>query len=59
MTPVFTNIVKPVLNEHSQKDQKLVFKTDSRLMQVKIIAECILQSFRTSLSYRTILSKLA
>ena len=27
-------------NGHSQKDQKLVFKTNYRLMQVKSIAEC-------------------
>ena len=27
-------------NGHSQKDQKLVFKTNFRLMQVKSIAEC-------------------
>ena len=27
--------VKPVLNDHSQKEQKLVFKTNHRLMQVK------------------------
>ena len=33
-------IVKPVLNGHSQKDQKLVFKTNYRLMQVQVIAEC-------------------
>ena len=32
--------VKPVLNGHSQKDRKLVFKTNYRLMQVKSIAEC-------------------
>ena len=31
--------VKPVSNGHSQKDQKLVFKTNYRLMQVKSIAE--------------------
>ena len=38
---------------HSQKDQKLVFKTNYRLMQVKSIAEyskgSILQYFRPSL----------
>ena len=38
-----------------QKDQKMVFKTNYRLMQVKSIAECslwsILQYFRPSLSY--------
>ena len=31
--------VKPVLSGHS-KDQKLVFKNNYRLMQVKSIAEC-------------------
>ena len=39
----------------TQKDRKLVFKTNYRLMQVKSIAECsegsILQYFRPSLSY--------
>ena len=48
--------VKPVLNGHSQKDRKLVFKTNYRLMQVKSIAECskvsVPQYFRPSLSYR-------
>ena len=47
--------VKPVWNNHSQKDQKLVFKTNYRLMQVISIAECskgsILQYFRPSLRY--------
>ena len=47
--------VKPVLSSHSQKDRKLVFKTDYRLMQVKSIAECskgsIRQYFRPSLTY--------
>ena len=37
---VFYSALKPVLNGHSQKDRKLVFKTDYRLMQVKSIAEC-------------------
>ena len=32
--------VKPVLSGHSKKTQKLVSKTDYRLMQVKSIAEC-------------------
>ena len=32
--------VKPVLNSHSQKDQKLFFMTNYRLMQVKSNAEC-------------------
>ena len=47
--------VKRVLNGHSQKGRKLVFKTNYSLMQVKSIAECskgsILQYFRPSLSY--------
>ena len=46
--------VKPVENGHYQKDQKLVFKTNFCLMQVKSIAEC----FRPSLSYRLSLSSL-
>ena len=41
--------IKAVLSDHSQKDQKWVFKTNYRLMQVKSIAECftlsILQYF--------------
>ena len=41
--------VKPVLSDHSQKDQKWVFKTNYRLMQVKYFEECskgsILQYF--------------
>ena len=32
--------VKPVKNGHSQKDNKMVFKTNYRLMLVKSIAEC-------------------
>ena len=54
--------VKPVLRATQKEDQKLVFKTDYCLMQVKSIAECskrafwmlqesILQYFRPSLSY--------
>ena len=46
---------KNVKNGHSQKDQKLFFKTNYCSMQVKSIAECskgsILQYFRPSLSY--------
>ena len=46
--------VKPALNSHSIRRQKLVFKTHNRLMQVKSVAECskgsILQYFRPSLS---------
>ena len=34
------NTVKPVLNDHFQKDQQLVFKINYRLMQVESIAEC-------------------
>ena len=47
--------VKPVLSGHTERRQKMVFKTDYRIMQVKRIAECsdgsILQYFRPSLSY--------
>ena len=32
--------VKPVQNGHAQKDRKLVFKTNYRLMQAISIAEC-------------------
>ena len=34
------NTVKPVSNGHTQKDQKLVFKTNYCLMKVKSITEC-------------------
>ena len=34
-----TVTVKPVISGHSKKRQKMVFKTDYRLMQVKSIAE--------------------
>ena len=54
--------VKPVSNGHSQKDQKLVFKTNFCLMEVKSIAECskcsILQYFQPSLSYHLLLRPL-
>ena len=40
MKNVVQKTVKPVLNGHSQKDGKLVFKTQYRLMQVRSIAEC-------------------
>ena len=54
--------VKPVYNDHPQKDPKLVFKAQYRLMQVKSIAECskvsILQYFRPSLSYHLTLRSL-
>ena len=36
-----------------KEETKLVFKTDYRLMQVKSIAESILQYFRPSLRYHT------
>ena len=56
------NKVKPVLSGHSKRRQKLVFKANYRLMQVKCIAECskgsILQYFRPSLSYRLSLRSL-
>ena len=46
----------------TQKDRKLVFKTNYCLMQVESIAECskrgILQYFRPSLSYRLSLRSL-
>ena len=52
------------IGHSAQKDdQKLVFKTDYRLMQVKSIAECsngsILQYFRSSLSYHLSLGSLS
>ena len=54
--------LKPVYNGHSQKDQKMVFQTDYRLLQVKSIAECskgsILQYFQPSLSYQLSLRSL-
>ena len=50
----FWTTVKSVLTGHSKRTQKLFFKTDYHLMQVKSIAECskgsILQYFRPSLS---------
>ena len=53
-----TCLMRPLKKE----DQKLVFKTDYRLMQVKSIAECskgnILQSFRPSFSYHLLLRSL-
>ena len=42
--------VKPGLNG-LKEDQKLISKTDYHSMQVKSIAECILQYYRPSLSY--------
>ena len=54
--------VKPSLNGHSQKDQKLVLKTSYHLMQAKSIAECsnwsILQYFQPSVSYHLSLRSL-
>ena len=54
--------VKPVQNGYTKKDPKLVFKTNTRLMQVKSIAECskgsILHYFRPSLSYHLSLRSL-
>ena len=49
-----------MLNGHSKKDHKLVFKTSYRLMQVKnwfssIAVKGILQFFRPSLSYHLLL----
>ena len=53
---------KTCLKGHSQKDQKWVFKTNYRLMQVKSIAECskgsILQYFRPALKYNLALRPL-
>ena len=37
--------VKPVLSDHSKKDQTLAFKTDYFLMQVKSIAEYSKRAF--------------
>ena len=58
----FSDTVELVLSGHSKKDQKLVFKTDYRLMQVKSIAEgskwSMLQYFRPSLKYYLLLSSL-
>ena len=45
MFPLST--VKPVLSGHSKEDQKLVFKTDYRLMQVESIAEYSPLLFKT------------
>ena len=51
-TLAFMNTVKPILNDHSQNDQKLVFKTNYHLMQIKSIAECSKRAFcKPSLSY--------
>ena len=41
--------VKPVLSGHSKKRQKLFFKTDYRLKQVKSIAECSIGAFCNTL----------
>ena len=54
--------VKLVKNGFTQKDHKLVIKTNYGLMEVKSIAECsngsILQDFRPSLSYHLSLGSL-
>ena len=54
--------VKPLYNGHSQKDQKLVIKTNYRLKQVKSFAECskvsILQYCRPSFGYHLSLRSL-
>ena len=44
MDHLHTNTVKPVLSGHS-KDQKLVFKTDFDIMQVKREHSAILSTF--------------
>ena len=55
MLNILCTTVKPVFSGHPQKDQKLVFKRGYRLMLVKSIAECslesILQYFRPALSH--------
>ena len=53
---IYQDTVWPVLSGHSKRTPKrAAFKTDNRLMQVKVIAECskgsILQYFWPSLSY--------
>ena len=40
--------VKPVLSGQAKKDQKLAFKRDYRLMQVKSITECSKGAFCNS-----------
>ena len=52
------NTVIPVLSGHSIKYQKLAFKTGHHSMQVKSVAECILQYFQPSLSYHLSLCSL-
>ena len=44
---IFT--VKPVLSSHSKEDQKLLFKTNHCLMQVKSIAKCSKRAFCNTL----------
>ena len=57
---IFRQYSKTFLNNHSQREQKLVYKTN--LMQVKSIAECSkrsnMQYFRPSLSYHLSLRSL-
>ena len=48
---MITRYSEPFLNGHSQKERKIVLKTNYYLMKVKSVAECILQYFRPSLSY--------
>ena len=58
-TDKFINYSKTCVKWPRQKDRKLVFKTNYRLIQLKSIAECskenILQCFRTSLSYHYVI----
>ena len=58
---MFEHTVKPVKNDHS-KNNKLVFKTNYRLMQAKSIGGwskgTILQCFRPSLTYHSSLRSL-
>ena len=56
----FREYSKNLCKMATQKDQKIVFNTIYRLMQVKSIAECrsILQYFRPSLSYHLSLRSL-
>ena len=45
-----SHTVKPVKNGHSRKEQKLFFKANYRLMQVKSIADCSKGEHSTILS---------
>ena len=44
-SPCLMHTVKPVLSDHSKRDQKLAFKIKCCLMQVKSIAECSKRAF--------------